>query len=119
MTKRVLWFGVLAWAFVLPGSGCGSTKSCVDLCGEREACPDVFPGPDSCEVQCKDREVFVKTTDCAVEQQTYDECLTPLESVCTADTACGSEANLLFNCFRAYCNAHTTLGGCAPYSGTP
>ena len=119
MTKRVLWFGMLAWAFALPGSGCSSTKSCVDLCAAREGCDGVFPAADSCEVQCKDREVFVKTTDCEVEQQSYDECLSPLESVCSADTDCASEAKLLFNCFQAYCNAHPTLGGCAPYSGTP
>ena len=33
MTKRVLWFGVLAWAFVLPGSGCGSTPTTSSTAG--------------------------------------------------------------------------------------
>ncbi len=119
MTKRVLGLGILAWAFVVPASGCGGAKSCADLCVARESCPEVIPSDDSCEVQCKTQEAFVKVTACEAEQATYDECLSPLESVCNAAFDCSSEGKLLFNCFQAFCNTHATVEGCAPYSGTP
>lgn len=120
MTKRVFWIGVLsslALSAALPfGAGCGGTKSCADLCAEREACPDVMPSGETCEAQCKAADTFAKAAKCEAEEQAWNECLSPLENICNAQYDCATEALHRDDCYTAYCNKNPSTSGCENYT---
>ena len=122
MTKRVFWFGVLssllfAGAALPAGTGCAGTKSCADLCAAQRACPEVTTVPtETCEVECKAQEVFAKAAACEVEDQEWNECLSPLEDVCNAGYDCASEALRRDNCYKAYCQKNPMTTGCDAYN---
>lgn len=106
MTKRAFWFGIVAWALVLPGLGCDSVKSCQTLCEQANECPNVDMPVDDCQQECTDREKLLTTSDCTAKQQAYDECASKLGDVCVASQECVTEALALFDCVDDYCTAN-------------
>lgn len=117
MTKRAFFMGLVAAALTLPGSGCGSSKGCEDLCAAREACPGVMPGDKSCAEQCKDQEALVKAAACEQQQDDFDACVSGLKDACTTTTFCGSKGTALYACYNKYCVKNPMVSGCAPYTG--
>lgn len=111
MTVRYLWRAALAGALALAGAGCGGGKSCEELCELNKGCAE-FPDETPCEDQCKQREVFLKEAACVPQQETYDECVSKLEDVCTAAGKCSTEALALTDCLDDYCKATPSAPSC-------
>jgi hypothetical protein len=112
MTDR-FFFGcaALVGLLVLAGSGCGSSKSCEELCELNKSCSD-FPDETPCKDQCESREVVLKESGCRSQQEAYDACLSELEDVCAASSKCGDEALAVKDCVEDYCAANAGAPSC-------
>jgi hypothetical protein len=111
MTKRAFWFGIAAWALVLPGMGCESVKSCQTLCEQANECPNVLTPIEDCAQECTDRDKLLKAAACTSKQQAYDECASKLGDVCDASEQCVTEALTIFDCIDDYCTSDPSACG--------
>jgi hypothetical protein len=111
MTKRAFWFGIVAWALVLPAVGC-EDKSCQTRCEAANECPNVTEPVEDCQQYCVDHDKLLKAAACSAKQQEYDECASKLADSCSASEICVTESLALYDCTDDYCTANPGSTGC-------